>query len=57
MYRIAAAWGRLANLNRTQGLLARKVTMIDLRMPDKLIVRLEEDSRAKNGKSAKKSAF
>ena len=53
----AAAWGRLANLNRTQGLLARKVTMIDLRMPDKLIVRLEEDSRAKNGKSVKKSAF
>lgn len=52
----AAAWGRLANLNRTQGILARKVTMIDLRMPDKLIVRLEEDDRAAKTKGAKKSA-
>ena len=52
----AAAWGRLANLNRTQGILARKVTMIDLRMPDKLIVRLEEDDRAAKTKGTKKSA-
>lgn len=52
----AAAWGRLANLNRTQGILARKVTMIDLRMPDKLIVRLEEDDRTAKTKGAKKSA-
>ena len=30
--------------------------MIDLRMPDKLIVRLEEDDRAAKTKGAKKSA-
>jgi len=37
----ASAWGRLANLDRTEKLLSRKVTLIDLRQPDKLIVRLE----------------
>ncbi len=39
----ASAWGRLANLDRTQKLLSRKITMVDLRQPDKLIVHLEDD--------------
>ena len=51
----AAAWGRLAKLNRTQGLLNRKITMVDLRQPDKLIVHLEDDP-AKKGKNRKKTA-
>ncbi|MGN1078926.1 MAG: cell division protein FtsQ/DivIB [Alphaproteobacteria bacterium] len=50
----AAAWGRLANLNRTQGLLSRKITMVDLRQPDKLIVHLEDDP-AKKEKNKKKT--
>lgn len=43
----ATAWGRLARLERTQGILKRKITMIDLRLPDKLTVRLEEDLKKK----------
>ena len=49
----ASAWGRLAGLDRTEGLLKRKITMVDLRQPDKLIVRLEEPlvskTKKKNG--------
>ena len=48
----ATAWGRLANLDRTEKLLSRKVTLVDLRQPDKLIVRLEEAPK----KSKKKAA-
>ncbi len=43
----ASAWGRLANLDRTQKLLSRKITMVDLRQPDKLIVHLEDDVKKK----------
>ncbi len=51
-----AAWGRLANLDRTQQLLSRKITMVDLRQPDKLVVRLEEDVlKDKKRNKAKKS--
>ena len=46
----ASAWGRLANLDRTEKLLSRKVTMIDLRQPDKLVLRLEEDALKKEKK-------
>lgn len=49
----AAAWGRLANLNRTQGLLSRKITMVDLRQPDKLIVHLEDDAVKKRSPRSK----
>ena len=34
-----AAWGQLARIDREHGLLARDVVMIDLRLPDRLIVR------------------
>lgn len=47
----AAAWSRLARLNNTQGLLKRKVTMIDLRQPDKLTVQLEEQPKTKKSSS------
>jgi cell division septal protein FtsQ len=33
-----AAWRRLARLEREHGLLERKVEMIDLRLPDRLVV-------------------
>ena len=48
----ASAWGRLANLHRTEGLLSRKITMVDLRQPDKLIVRLEETPASKKQKKS-----
>lgn len=35
----AAAWSQLARLDRQHGLLARDITLIDLRQPDRLIVR------------------
>ncbi len=42
-----SAWARLAQLEKNHGLLKRKLTMVDLRLPDKLTVRLDE----KRGKS------
>jgi cell division protein FtsQ len=36
----AQAWRRLAKLDREQGLLSRDLTVIDLRVPDQLVVRL-----------------
>lgn len=37
---IDAAWKKLLKLNTTQGLLKRKLTIIDLRFPNKVIVKL-----------------
>ena len=34
------AWSQLAKLEREQHLLAKDITVIDLRMPDRLVVRL-----------------
>ena len=39
----AAAWAQLAGIERSQGLLKRDVSMIDLRLPDRLIVRTSPD--------------
>lgn len=36
---VAAAWRRLAEFERTHQLLARDITAIDLRLPDRLVVR------------------
>lgn len=36
---MAAAWRRLAELNQEHDLLARKVTLVDLRLPDRLVLR------------------
>ena len=51
----ASAWGRLANLNRAEGLLSRKITLVDLRQPDKLIVRLESPLKKGKEKNATKT--
>ncbi len=40
-----AAWARLARLDQRHGLLKRQLSMVDLRMPDRLIVRLDEETR------------
>ena len=47
----ASAWGRLANLDRTQKLLSREITLIDLCQPDKLIVRPKEPILKKKAKT------
>ncbi|HIP80265.1 MAG TPA: FtsQ-type POTRA domain-containing protein [Kiloniellaceae bacterium] len=40
----AAAWAQLAEIERRQGLLSRDVVVIDLRLPDRLVVRTSPDS-------------
>jgi cell division protein FtsQ len=44
---IAAALTRLAELQHTHSILERDVTVIDLRLPDRLIVQLHQDPAAK----------
>ncbi|WP_340115408.1 FtsQ-type POTRA domain-containing protein [Pelagibius sp. 7325] len=39
----AAAWSQLARIERQQGLLSRDVIIIDLRLPDRLVVRTDPD--------------
>jgi cell division protein FtsQ len=39
-----AAWHRLAELERTQGLTARQVRMVDLRVADRMILKTERAS-------------
>lgn len=43
---LPAAWARLAELERTSKILERDVAFIDLRLPDRLIVRLRTDPNA-----------
>jgi cell division protein FtsQ len=50
---IAQAWQRLANLERDHQILERDLEFIDLRLPDRLIVRLrKEEEIKKNDKKA-----
>ncbi|MGF1629661.1 MAG: cell division protein FtsQ/DivIB [Kiloniellaceae bacterium] len=39
----AAAWAQLAHIERQQGLLSRDVIVIDLRLPDRLVVRTDPE--------------
>lgn len=50
----AEALGRLVALNREQGLLRRDLAMIDLRLPDRLIVRLNDSAQQPNTASGKR---
>ena len=43
---LQGAWTRLAELERTSRILERDVAFIDLRLPDRLIVRLRNDPNA-----------
>lgn len=52
---MAAAWARLGALHRRHGLLARDITVVDLRIPDRLVVRLRpgaEDATPPDGTDA-----
>ena len=44
----AAAWRKLARLDREHGVLARDVMTIDLRVPDRLVVRLSPETAARH---------
>ncbi len=39
---IAGAWKKLLKLNETKGILKRKLTIIDLRLPEKIVVKLRK---------------
>src|SRR3546814_20999451 len=39
----AGAWAQLARIERQQGLLSRDVLIVDLRLPDRLVVRTDPD--------------
>lgn len=54
---IAAAWKKLHKLNESKNILKRKLTNIDLRLPGKVIVKLEKSGskKAKRLKSVKES--
>jgi cell division protein FtsQ len=40
---IGRAWAKFASTERSQGLLNRDIAVIDLRLPDRLVVRLSPD--------------
>jgi cell division protein FtsQ len=50
----AAAVARLARLDREQGLLGKDVLAIDLRMDDRVVVRLSEEAAAAHAEAVKK---
>ncbi|HTQ33248.1 MAG TPA: FtsQ-type POTRA domain-containing protein [Stellaceae bacterium] len=50
---IAGAWSKLAELERTSSILQRDVEAIDLRLPDRLVIRVN-DAAAKDAPVAKK---
>lgn len=50
----AAAWAHLAQLERTDGLLKREVQIVDMRLPDRLVLRVNTPPPAKEAAPAKK---
>jgi cell division protein FtsQ len=48
------AWARLAQLERTSQLLRRDVETVDLRLPDRLVMKVNEPAAAKDAAPAKK---
>jgi cell division protein FtsQ len=53
---VRAAWARLASLEHDYKILSRDLEFIDLRLPDRLIVRLHTDPNAPQEKQPKKPA-
>jgi len=49
----AAAWSQLARIERQQGLLSRDVIIIDLRLPDRLVVRTDPASEPADAEQIK----
>jgi cell division protein FtsQ len=50
---VMAAWHQLAQMEGDRGLTRRRVTMIDLRLPDRLVVKTERDAPADPAKPRK----
>jgi len=44
---IAAAWKKLLKLNETKGIFKRKLTIIDLRLPNKIVVKIRKSGSDK----------
>lgn len=53
---IRAAWKKLLKLNETKGIFKRKLTIIDLRLPHKIVVKIRKTSRDKAPLSGKPAA-
>jgi cell division protein FtsQ len=51
----AAAWAHLAQLERTDGLLKRDVQIVDMRLPDRLVLRVNTPSSTKEISPAKET--
>lgn len=49
----AGAWSQLAQIEREQGVLERDVVVIDLRLPDRLVVRTNSKTKPKSKRSGK----
>lgn len=49
----AAAWRRLAQLERTDGILEREIEEVDLRLPDRLVVRTATEPPKPKGKKGR----
>lgn len=52
----AAAWSRLAELERSQAVLKRDVQMIDMRLPDRFVLRVAPDAPKDTPKDASRRA-
>jgi cell division protein FtsQ len=50
----AAAWARLVDLVETQGIFEREIAVIDLRLPDRLVLRLTPEAAAARQKKSGK---
>ncbi|MGE5505789.1 MAG: cell division protein FtsQ/DivIB [Actinomycetota bacterium] len=51
-----AAWHRLAELEGDRGLSGRQITMIDLRVPDRLVLKSEREQQTAEGGAARPAA-
>ncbi len=50
-----SAWHRLAELERSNGILEREIELVDMRLPDRLVVRTSAEAQKPTAPTAKKS--
>lgn len=53
---IGEAWKKLLKLNETKGIFKRKLTIIDLRLPNKIVVKIRKNRRGEDTKLNKPAA-
>lgn len=53
---IGEAWKKLLKLNETKGIFKRKLTIIDLRLPNKIVVKIRKNRRGEDTKLHKPAA-